>query len=378
MPSLITQLILVATVLLVVLLLVRLIRFVVRLVRRRSSGPQDTTPKATAPPVVPVSPPRPVAPQQAVSQPVARTRETTPVAPAGTVTASTASFRRIEADELPFTDTSDYSYGPITPVLASLLPESAEKKVRVKRILQNAGQFTPHAWHNFAATRYLGVILPIIFFGVLLLIVPPRLEGIVLAAMVGFPIIGYALPGLMLQGQASKRLKEIEQGLPDMLDMLNMCVSQGMTLPAALDRVSRELATVYPPLSQELKIVSEQARIAGLPQALSNFENRVDLPDVHSFTALLIQTERMGTSVSEALAEYSDSMRESLRQRADQKANAASFKLLFPTVLCLMPAVFLFLLGPAIIQLNEFYSGESATALNQQPLDQIPTEGPGR
>src|SRR5690606_32126033 len=103
------------------------------------------------------------------------------------------------------------------------------------------------------------------------------------------------------------------------------CVSQGMTLPAALTRVSRELATVYPPLSQELKIVSEQARIAGLPQALTNFGNRVDLPDVHSFTALLIQTERMGTSVSDALSEYSDSMRESLRQRADQKANAASF-----------------------------------------------------
>lgn len=268
----------------------------------------------------------------------------------------TKALPRVAADELPFADTSDYSYGPITPLLASLLPESAEKKAKVRKNLQNAGYYTPHAWHNLAATRYLGVLLPIIFFGALLLVVPRQLEWVALAALVAGPILGYALPGLLLQSQAAARLKDIEQGMPDMLDMLNMCVSQGMTLPASLDRVGRELTAVYPALAQELKIVAEQSRIASLSQALANFGERVDLADVHSFTSLLVQTEQMGTSVSEALSAYSDNMRESLRQRADQKANGATFKLLFPTVLCLMPAVFLFLLGPAIIQLNDFYS----------------------
>ncbi|MEZ6067598.1 MAG: type II secretion system F family protein [Planctomycetaceae bacterium] len=130
-----------------------------------------------------------------------------------------------------------------------------------------------------------------------------------------------------------------------------------MTLPTALGRVGQELRGVYPALSKELAIVSDQSRIAGLPGALDSMADRIDSPDVHSFTSLLVQTEQMGTSVSGALTDYSENMRESLRQRSDQKANAATFKLLFPTVLCLMPAVFLFLLGPAIVQLSDFYKG---------------------
>jgi tight adherence protein C len=127
--------------------------------------------------------------------------------------------------------------------------------------------------------------------------------------------------------------------------------------------VSRELDPVYPALSKELKIVTDQARVGTLDQALRGFSNRVDIPEVHSFTSLLIQTERMGTSMSEALTEHSDNMRESFRQRADERANAATFKLLFPTVLCLMPAVFMFLLGPAAIQLNDFFSGRGQEIL---------------
>ncbi|REJ71050.1 MAG: hypothetical protein DWQ29_24325, partial [Planctomycetota bacterium] len=83
-----------------------------------------------------------------------------------------------------------------------------------------------------------------------------------------------------------------------------------------------------------------------------------------SLTSLLLQTERMGTSMSEALTEYSDNMRETLRQQADQQANTASFKLLFPTVLCLMPAVFMILLGPAVIEMSDFFQGGGADILD--------------
>jgi tight adherence protein C len=152
--------------------------------------------------------------------------------------------------------------------------------------------------------------------------------------------------------------------MPDMLDLLNMCVSQGMTVPAALGRVGRELGPVYPALSKELNIVTEQSRVGNLAQALTNFSERVDVPDVHAFSSLLTQTEQMGTSVSEALSDYSDGMRENMRQRADEKANSAAFKLLFPTVLCLMPAVFLFLMGPALIELNKFFDAGGIQALN--------------
>jgi len=80
----------------------------------------------------------------------------------------------------------------------------------------------------------------------------------------------------------------------------------------------------------------------------------MDSTEVNAFTSLLIQSEATGTSVSRALTDYSDSMRSTMRERADSRANAASFKLLFPTVLCLMPSVFMFLLGPAVVSLSDF------------------------
>jgi tight adherence protein C len=183
--------------------------------------------------------------------------------------------------------------------------------------------------------------------------------------MVALPMLGWALPTLYVRGKAADRLAEIERTMPDVLDMMNMCVSQGMTVPNSLGRVCRELESVSPALSKELRIVTEQSRVGTLQQALENFSRRIDLPDVHSFTSLLIQTERMGTSMSEALVEYSDNMRETLRQQADQKANTASFKLLFPTVMCLMPAVFLVLLGPAIIELSSFFREGGSQILQQ-------------
>lgn len=296
-----------------------------------------------------------------IAPPAAQSSATKPVA-----AADSHRLAKLDPEDFPFSDTRDYSFGPITPLLASLLPETGERRLQTKRDLVNAGYLTPHAYQNLAATRYLGLILPILFFGVLLVIVPAAMEPLMIAGLIVGPGIGWSIPVVLVRGQAAKRLREIEAGMPDMLDLLNMCVSQGMTITAALARVGKELDKVYPALAKELKIVAEQARVSTLEQALSNFSERVDVPEVHSFTALLIQTERLGTSVSRALTDYSDNMRESLRQRADQKANSAAFKLLFPTVMCLMPAVFLFLMGPAIIQLSDFFGGAGAEILGSE------------
>lgn len=266
---------------------------------------------------------------------------------------------------LPTSDRTDMLFGGLTPMFASLLPESAENRAKMKRDLIGAGYYQPHAWHNISALRYLGITLPILAFGLLLVFGPTELEPLAIAGMVVGPIVGWAVPKLYVQMQASERKREIERAMPDMLDMVNMCVSQGMTLPAALSRVSHEIAPVYPALSQELAIVSEQGRIGSLEQALNNLSQRVDVPEVHSFTSLLVQTERLGTSVSAALGDHSDNIRESLRQRADKSANTAAFKLLFPTALFLMPAVFLFLLGPAIVDLTDFFNGEAGAAFRE-------------
>ncbi len=270
----------------------------------------------------------------------------------------------LEFDEFPGTDDSDYRFGASTSILAAMLPESEDRRRAVTRTLHNAGQYSRHAWHNFAAVRYLGIVLPILFFGAGLVLVPEPLEPLMIAGVVVGPILGWAIPTIMLQNRAQQRLGEIAQGIPDMLDILNMCVSQGMTVPSALGRVGHDLEPVYPALSKELMIVTTQARVGTLQQALASFSQRCDIPEVHSFTSLLTQTEKMGTSMSAALVEYSDNMRETVKQRSDEKANSATFKLLFPTVLCLMPAVFLLLLGPAIVELSNFFNRGGSDILN--------------
>ena len=257
--------------------------------------------------------------------------------------------------------TDDYAYGSATPLLASLLPDSEDRRRETIKELHAAGYYEPHAPENLAATRYLFVIIPIVLLGITLLFAPPAAELYILGAMLLVPLFGWAFPRLVVKGQAKERLFQIERAMPDMLDMLSMCVSQGMTLPSALGRVTEELEGVHPALHKELAIVSDQARVGGMRQSLENFSRRIELPEVQSFTSLLIQTDRMGTSVSSALTEYSDNIRASLKQRADEKGNQAAFKLLFPTVLCLMPAVYLFLLGPSILELADFVNRDNST-----------------
>lgn len=275
-------------------------------------------------------------------------------------------------EEYPYADGSDLKFGALTPAMAALVPTSDEGRRTMTKTLRNAGYYEPHAWQNFSAQRYLGIFVPLLVLGTLLLIVPEQLEPVVMVGLIVGPALGWALPALVVRSRARERLREIENAMPDMLDLLNMCVSQGMTVPSALGRVSREIAPVYPALSKELSIVTEQARVGSLSQALVNFSDRVDVPEVHSFASLLTQTERMGTSVSAALTDYSDGMRENMKQRADEKANAATFKLLFPTVTCLMPAVFLFLMGPAIMELNRFFSGGGIQGLNNTQALEAP------
>lgn len=267
--------------------------------------------------------------------------------------------------EVPIHGTGDYQYGFITPTLAAALPETAARQAETRRDLKSAGRYEPHALENFNASRYLLMMLGLVGFGILVLMVPPRFEGFAMFGLIAATIAGWGLPRIMLRGAASNRLIEIERSMPDMLDMLNMCVSQGLTVQESLGRVSYQMKPVYPALAQELQIVHEQAEIGSLEQAMENFSDRIDLPEVHSFTTLITQTERMGTSISQALATYSDTMRENLRQRADEKANRATFRLLFPTVLFLMPAVFIILLGPALVELSDFFAGRGRQILGR-------------
>ncbi|MCP4783599.1 MAG: hypothetical protein GY903_17040 [Fuerstiella sp.] len=262
-------------------------------------------------------------------------------------------------EELPMSE-DDMVFGSVTPALAEMLPESESRSDTQRQNLAAAGYHSRAAWINLNAVRFVLAFLTLVIGGFSLLLAPSRLETFLLGFVVLGPVLIWALPPLVVTSKAGERKIDIERGLPDVLDMLNMGVSQGLTVSASLRRIGAEISAVHPALSQELGIVNQQARVGSLNHALRGFSQRVDSPEVASFAALLTQSESTGTSIGQALRDYSDSMRASLRERADAQANAASFKLLFPTTLCLMPSVFLFLLGPAIVDMNDFFENSSS------------------
>ena len=270
---------------------------------------------------------------------------------------------KVRPEDVPASATDDLAFGSATLAMASLMPMSDE--VRLRAELKQAGFHQPHAMANLQATRFALIAGTIAFFGVLLLIVPKVLEIPVLLGMISVPLFAWAVPRMYIQGRGAERKSQIERAMPDMLDMLNMCVSQGLTIPASLRRIAVDLKPVYPDLASELGMVVHQGEVGSMTVALNNFGDRMDVPEVDSFVSLMTQAEKMGTNVSDALTEYSNTMRESLRQRTDEKANNASFKLMFPTVLLMMPAVFLFLMGPAILELDQFFNAGGFENISQ-------------
>ena len=174
----------------------------------------------------------------------------------------------------------------------------------------------------------------------------------VLVIAAGMGLLGLFLPDYWLWKKAINRRNRIIKGFPDALDMLVVCVEAGMGLDAAINRVGLELELSQPDLSEEFKLLNLELR-AGKARAaaLKSMGERINADDVDSLITLLLQTDRFGTSVGQALRVYSETFRTKRYQRAEEAAAKISTKLLFPLITCIFPAMFTVLLGPAAIQI---------------------------
>jgi tight adherence protein C len=163
--------------------------------------------------------------------------------------------------------------------------------------------------------------------------------------------IGYVLPGMALARMAKKRSHRIRLALADALDLLVVSVEAGLGLDQALTRVGTELAFAYPELSDELRLVNLELR-AGKPrpEALRNLADRTGVDDLGSLVTMLIQTDKFGTSVAQALRVYSETLRTKRRQRAEEAAAKTGVKMVFPLVFCIFPAIWVVTIGPAAIK----------------------------
>jgi tight adherence protein C len=163
--------------------------------------------------------------------------------------------------------------------------------------------------------------------------------------------IGYVLPGMVLARLAKRRQHRIQLALADVLDLLVIAVEAGLGLDQALQRVGQELASAHPDLSDELRLVNLELRAGkARTESLKNLAERTGVEDIASLVAMLVQTDRFGTSVAQSLRVHSDTLRTKRRQRAEEAAAKTGVKMVFPLVFCIFPSIFVVTIGPAAIK----------------------------
>jgi len=211
----------------------------------------------------------------------------------------------------------------------------------------------------WGAKVVLAVVLPLGF--ILFRVAAPHViisTPMSVAIFTGLALFGFYLPDIWLLNKVQKRREHILKGFPDALDLMVVCVEAGMGLDSAISRVAKESRSNNATLSEELHLYNLEIR-AGMPRkdALKNLAMRTDLQEMHNLVTLLLQTDKFGTSVSQALKVFSETMRTQRFQRAEEKAAKIPIKLLFPLIFFIFPSLFVAILGPAIIRIVETFAG---------------------
>jgi len=204
----------------------------------------------------------------------------------------------------------------------------------------------------FGSKAFLAILFPVIFSSVRILAMETMTSLHFLLLSIILALFGFYLPNLWLHHRIATRKEKMLRGFPDALDLMVVCVEAGTGLDAAINRVGEEMKLSHKELSEEFKLLSLELR-AGKPRrdALKNLALRVDLEDVNSLVTLLIQTDKFGTSIAQALRVYSDAMRTKRYQRAEEIAAKLPVKLIFPLVLFIFPSLFVAILGPGVIRI---------------------------
>jgi tight adherence protein C len=198
---------------------------------------------------------------------------------------------------------------------------------------------------------FIGVRLGCALFAFGLMSTPLLISRPNVLLALGAAALGYVLPGMVLARLAKKRQLRIRLSLPDALDLMVVSVEAGLGLDQALQRVGEELAFAHKDLSDELRLVNLELRAGkARSEALRNLADRTGVDDLSSLAAMLIQTDKFGTSVAQSLRVHSETLRTKRRQRAEETAAKTGVKMVFPLVFCIFPAIWVVTIGPAAIK----------------------------
>lgn len=227
--------------------------------------------------------------------------------------------------------------------------EAGNSKLRLA--LMQAGFYNENSVRIFLSLKILCALTLFSTYSLLSLIAKKGGPSIFLVGLL-LVLMGYVLPGLVLQGKIRRRQDDIAGGLPDVLDFLVICVEAGLGLNAAMLRVGQELRLRCKALSDELLLVNQEM-LTGITreQALRHLAQRNRVEDLKILVGSLVLADKLGTNIADTLRVQSDSLRTRVRQRAEEKAAKAGIKLLFPLVFLIFPALFIVILGPGVIMI---------------------------
>ncbi len=231
--------------------------------------------------------------------------------------------------------------------LGKLMPGNPAMTPRGELLMVRAGYRSPQA---VLAIRGLKLIIPVVLVILVFTTGFYRVNPYTFPALAA--IVGYLIPEGWLVWRVQARQHRLRRALPDCLDLLVICVEAGLGLDQALMKVAQEMRVTHRELSDELQLVNLEMRIGkGRIDALRELARRTGLEDIKSLVAMLIQTDRFGTSVAQSLRVYSDDLRIKRRQRAEEASAKTTVKMVPPLVFFIFPALMVVILGPAVITL---------------------------
>lgn len=238
---------------------------------------------------------------------------------------------------------------------AVLVPGKEEEKTKLQTRLVHAGLYGHQAMVVFLGVKLLLIVAPAVLGAAVgaLGLVPFQIALIAGCLLGAFGLIG---PSFWLDVRKGGRQTTFRRALPDALDVLVLCLEGGTSLNAALQRVSAELKAAHPLLATELNIVQREIQLGRSPgEALRQFAIRADLEELRSLATVILQSEKYGSSLVKALRVHAETMRGKRVLYAEEMAQKAVVKLLFPTVLFILPALFIAVLGPNMIMLMDIF-----------------------
>lgn len=185
-----------------------------------------------------------------------------------------------------------------------------------------------------------------------------RVEAVVLFGMI-MGILGLLLPSVILDRAIAKRRTRLRNALPDFLDLMTVCLEGGLSLQETIHRVSTELQLSHPGLASELAMVRRDMELGtSVEQALRRCAVRTDCDGLRTLSTFLRETQRFGTKITEALRDFADALRTQREQAAEENAQKVAVKILLPTILLIFPAIFVVVVGPALLQIQEAFAAK--------------------